>query len=254
MKRTVVFGLVLAWLGGAVFSHAAEPTAQDLIREAEDLMRGQSNTGSFTMTITTPNWERSMTMDYWEKGKDKSLMKVVSPAKEAGTISLKIGNEMWNYIPSVEKVIKVPPSMMMQSWMGSDFTNDDIVKESSISRDYEAAITGKETLPDGQCYVLTLIPKPEAAVVWGKLVAYVRVGDHIPLKYEFYDEGGKLIRYEALSEIKRMGGRTIPTVMTMIPVTKKGKKTVLVINRINFDVPISEDVFSLSRLKGGTTR
>jgi len=254
MKRTAILGFVPAVLAGIVLSHAAEPTAQDLIKEAEDLMRGQSNTGSFTMTITTPNWERSMTMDYWEKGKDKSLMKVVSPAKEAGTISLKIGNEMWNYIPSVEKVIKVPPSMMMQSWMGSDFTNDDVVKESSISRDYDATITGKQTLADGQCYVLDLIPKPEAAVVWGKITAYVRVSDHIPLKYEFYDENGKLIRYEALSEIKKMGGRTIPTVMTMVPVTKKGKKTVMVINSIRFDVPISEDVFSLSKLKGGTTR
>ena len=254
MKRTAILGFVLAWLGHAVFSYAAEPTAQDLIKEAEDLMRGQSNTGTFTMSITTPNWERSMTMDYWEKGKEKSLMKVVSPAKEAGTVSLKIGNEMWNYIPSVEKVIKVPPSMMMQSWMGSDFTNDDIVKESSISRDYQAKITGKQALPDGQCYVLDLIPRPEAAVVWGKITAYVRVSDHIPLKYEFFDEKGKLIRYQDLSVIKKMGGRTIPTVMTMIPVTKKGKKTVLVIDKINFNVPISDDVFSLSKLKGGTTR
>lgn len=256
MKRCLLWVsvLILTTVPGGLLS-AAEPSAQDIIKEAEDLMRGQSNVGTMTMIITTPHWERTMTMDSWEKGKDKSLVKVIAPAKDAGTISLKVEQNMWNYIPSVEKVIKVPPSMMMQSWMGSDFTNDDLVKESSISRDYNAAITGKKQLPEGETYVLELIPKPEAAVVWGKIVAYVRVTDHIPLMYEYYDEKGKLIRVMELTDIKRMGGRTIPTRWTLIPKTKKGKnKTVIVLDKIEFNVPISDEVFSLSKLKGGATR
>ncbi len=247
----VMLGMMLSW---GSYLAAAEPTAQDLVKEAEELMRGQSNVGTMTMMITTPHWKRTMTMDYWEKGKNLSLVKVTAPAKEAGTVSLKVDQDMWNYIPSVEKVIKVPPSMMMQSWMGSDFTNDDLVRESSISRDYNAAITGKQSKPDGDVYVLDLVPKPEAAVVWGKITAYVRVSDHIPIKYEYYDERGKLIRVMDLTDIKRMGGRTIPTVWTMVPKTKEGQKTVIVLVRIKFNVPISDDVFSLSKLKGGATR
>ena len=195
-----------------------------------------------------------MTLAIWSEGTEKVLIRVLQPEKEKGTATLKVGSDIWNYLPKIDRTIRIPTSMMMASWMGSHFTNDDLVKESSISRDYEAKITGKQALPDGQCYVLDLIPRPEAAVVWGKITAYVRMSDHIPLKYEFFDEKGKLIRYQDLSVIKKMGGRTIPTVMTMIPVTKKGKKTVLVIDKINFNVPISDDVFSLSKLKGGTTR
>jgi outer membrane lipoprotein-sorting protein len=254
MKRLVsimAFMLLVTWgfpLG------AADPTAQDLIKEAEDLMRGQSNIGTMTMIITTPHWERSMTMDFWEKGKDLSLVKVTAPPKEAGTVSLKVDQNMWNYVPAVEKVIKVPPSMMMQSWMGSDFSNDDLVRESSISRDYIASITGKNSTPDGDVYVLELIPRPEAAVVWGKITAYVRAADHIPVTYEYYDEKGKLIRVMELTDVKHMGGRNIPTVWTMVPKTKEGRKTVVVLNKIEFNVPISNDVFSLSKLKGGATR
>ncbi len=254
MKRIMPIALSAALMLCALSLPAAEPTAQDLIKEAEDLMRGQSNIGTMTMTITTPHWERTMTMDYWEKGKNLSLVKVTDPPKEAGTISLKVDENMWNYIPSVETVIKVPPSMMMQSWMGSDFSNDDLVRESSISRDYNAAITGKQSTPDGVVYVLDLIPKPEAAVVWGKITAYVRATDHIPTRYEYYDEKGKLIRVMDLTDIKRMGGRTIPTVWTMVPKNLKGRKTVIVLDKIQFNVPISDDVFSLSKLKGGATR
>lgn len=254
MRRIVYIVVFAATMFWGFSLAAAEPTAQDLIKEAEDLMRGQSNIGTMTMIITTPHWERAMTMDFWEKGKDLSLVKVTAPPKEAGTVSLKVEQNMWNYIPSVEKVIKVPPSMMMQSWMGSDFSNDDLVRESSISRDYSASISGKKTTPDGEVYVLDLTPKPEAAVVWGKITAYVRATDHIPVKYEYYDEKGKLIRVMDFSDIKLMGGRKIPTVWTMVPKTKEGRKTVVVLKRIEFNVPIADDVFSLSKLKGGATR
>jgi outer membrane lipoprotein-sorting protein len=231
----------------------AQPTAEEIIKRAEDLMRGRSNTGTLSMTITTPNWERTLTMDYWEKGKDKSLIKITSPAKEAGMVSLKVDNNMWNYLPGVERVIKVPPSMMMQSWMGSDFTNDDLVKESSIVDDYDPAISGSDTLDGDEVYLLELIPKPEAAVVWGKIVAYIRARDYIPVKYEYYDEKEELIRVMNLSEVKWMGDRNIPTVWTIIPLKKEGRKTVMEVIELQFDIPIDDDIFSLSNLKRGVT-
>jgi len=251
MKRRVIISVFLVFVFLIPTLSFAELTAEEITRKAEDLMRGRSNTATLTMTITTPNWERTLTMDSWEKGKDKSLVKITSPAKEAGTVSLKVENNMWNYLPSVEKIIKIPPTMMMQSWMGSDFTNDDLVKESSIVDDYDPSVLGKETLDQGEAYVVELIPKPEAAVVWGRIVAYIRDGDYVPLKYEYYDEKGKLIRVMDLTEIKEMGGRTIPTVWTMVPKTKEGRETVIILNRIEFDVPISDDIFSLSNLERG---
>ena len=251
MKRRVIISVFLVFVFLIPTLSFAELTAEEITRKAEDLMRGRSNTATLTMTITTPNWERTLTMDSWEKGKDKSLVKITSPAKEAGTVSLKVENNMWNYLPSVEKIIKIPPTMMMQSWMGSDFTNDDLVKESSIVDDYDPSVLGKETLDQGEAYVVELIPKPEAAVVWGRIVAYIRDGDYVPLKYEYYDEKGKLIRVMDLTEIKEMGGRTIPTVWTMVPKTKEGRETVIILNRIEFDVPISDDIFSRSNLERG---
>ncbi len=251
MKRLIA--ILAAVLVAGIFNvaHSAELTAEEVVKKAEDTMRGQSNVGKMTMTITNPNWERTLVMDYWEKGKDKSLVKLTSPAKEAGTVSLKIENNMWNYIPSVEKVIKIPPSMMMQSWMGSDFTNDDLVKESSIVEDYTPKLLPNKTLSEGEAYVMELTAKPEAPVVWGKILLYVRVTDFAPMKYEYYDEKGKLIRVMTMSKIKKVGRRAYPTVWTMEPKNKEGHKTVIIVNEIKFDVPIDKSVFSLSNLKRG---
>ena len=228
-------------------------TAEDIVKKAEEIMRGQSNKGTMTMTIVNPNWERTLTMDYWEKGKDRSLVKIISPPKEAGTVSLKVENNMWNYLPSVEKVVKIPPSMMMQSWMGSDFTNDDLVKESSIVEDYTPALTGKETIDGMETHMLELTARPEAAVVWGKLILYIRVGDYAPMKYEYYDEKGKLIRVMTMTEISDVDGRPYPHLWTMVPKSedKKGRKTIIKVEKIEFNVPIDDDVFNLSNLTRG---
>ena len=251
MKRMIAILAAILVTGLFNVAHSAELTAEDIVKKAEDTMRGQSNIGNMTMTITNPNWERTLVMDYWEKGKDKSLVKLTSPAKEAGMVSLKIDNNMWNYIPSVEKVIKIPPSMMMQSWMGSDFTNDDLVKESSIVDDYTPKLLPKKTLSEGEAYVMELTAKPEAPVVWGKILLYVRVSDFAPMKYEYYDEKGKLIRVMNMSKIKKVGKRAYPTVWTMEPKNKVGHKTVITVNEIKFDVPIDKNIFSLSNLKRG---
>lgn len=252
MKRILIGVSLLALLAWSVLpALAQEMTADEIVRKAEDIMRGSSNVGVMSMHIVNPNWERTLDMKYWEKGKDRSLVKITAPAKEAGTVSLKVDNNMWNYLPSVEKVIKIPPSMMMQSWMGSDFTNDDLVRESSIVDDYDPALLGTKELEQGEAYILELTAKPEAPVVWGKINVYIRVEDFAPLRYEYYDEEGEMIRVMYMSDIKKIDGRSYPTVWTMEPVKEEGKKTIVTMHEINFDVPIDDSIFNLSDLKRG---
>lgn len=251
MKRLIA--IITAILTTGLFNAAvsAELTAEEIVRKAEDIMRGSSNIGKLTMIVTNPNFERTITMEYWEKGKDLSLVKITSPAKEAGTVSLKVDNNMWNYIPSIEEIVKISPSMMMQSWMGSDFTNDDLVRESSIVDDYTPALLEKRMLEEGEVYTLELTARPDAPVVWGKILVSIRVADYAPLKYEYYDERGKLIRVMSMSKIKKIGKRAYPTVWTMLPKNKEGRKTIIIVNEIKFDVPIDKNVFSYSNLKRG---
>ncbi|MBN1574264.1 MAG: outer membrane lipoprotein-sorting protein [Deltaproteobacteria bacterium] len=251
MKRiTAVFAAVLA-MGLFKAAIAAELTAEEIVKRAEDIMRGQSNIGKLTMIVTNPNFERTITMEYWEKGQDLSLVKITSPAKEAGTVFLKVENNMWNYIHSAEMIIDIPPSMMMNSWMGSDFTNDDLVRESSIVDDYMPFLLENSVLSEGEAYTLELTAKPDAPVVWGKILVYVRVSDYAPLKYEYYDEKGKLMRIMTMSKIVKMGKRAYPTVWTMEPKNKKNHKTIVIVDEIKFDVPISDKIFSYSNLKRG---
>src|SRR5574341_2176164 len=140
------------------------------------------------MSVTTPRWQRTLSLRAWMERPKRSFIRIMTPAKEAGIGSLRIGAEMWNYLPNVERTIKIPPSMMMQPWMGSDFTNDDLVKESSVVDDYTHRVLAAESVAGAPVYVIEAIPKPEAAVVWGKIVFRVRKSDFIPIAVEYYDE------------------------------------------------------------------
>jgi outer membrane lipoprotein-sorting protein len=234
------------------FLNSAEPSAKAIITKTDDLMRGRTNYGVYEMKIFTPRWKRTIKMEIWVKGKDKTFIEITYPAKDAGTKFLKLGYEMWNYIPKVERTIKIPPSMMMQSWMGSDFTNDDLVKESSIVDDYTHSLIGKEQIQGFPAYKIQLDPKPDAPVVWGKIILWVRIKDYVPLKQEFYNEKGELIHILNFSEIKWIGDRSIPTLWEMTPLKKKGRKTVIKIEKIKFNIPINDSLFSLRTLKRGS--
>lgn len=161
------------------------------------------------------------------------------------TASAKIGFEMWNYLPRVEKVIKVPPSMMMQAWMGSDFTNDDLVKESSIVEDYDHRMTGEVKVDGVDAYKVEATPKPDAPVVWDKILYWIRKRDYVPLMQEFYSEKGELIRVMTFSDIREMGGRVIPTFWRMRPVKKEGRETTLRIIEVEYNRPIGDEIFTL---------
>ncbi len=228
---------------------SGELTAGEIIRKVDILMRGKSAHSIMEMTIVNPKWTRTLKMETWEKDRKKTLVRILAPKKEEGVGSLRIGYQMWNYLPRIERVIKIPPSMMMQSWMGSDFTNDDLVKESSIVEDYVHTLIGVFDFGGERAYKIVAVPKPEAPVVWGKLVFWVRVSDFVPLKQEYYSESGEMVRYLLFREIRRMGGRTIPTLWEMVPLEKKGKKTVVKIIDIEFDIAITEEIFTLRNLR-----
>lgn len=227
----------------------AQETAKAIIEKSDQLMRGKTQKGIYTMKVIRPDWQRSMRFKFWSEGTEKSFILILAPAKDRGITFLKINREMWNYIPKINRVIKIPPSMMMQSWMGSDFTNDDLVKESSIVHDYNHTLLGKETESGFEAYKIELKPKPEAAVVWDKIIEWVRVKDYVPLKAEYYNERDELVRTLVFWDIKKMNDRTIPTRIELIEEKKPGRKTVLVLEEVEFDKPIRKSVFTKQYLR-----
>lgn len=243
-------GILLIFLVVMVVSSKVKAQdATEIVKKMDQKMRGDYVTQEMTMTIIRPTWERSISMKSWSRGMDYTLVYITAPAKERGQVFLKREKEMWNWVPSIDRMIKLPPSMMMQSWMGSDFTNDDLIRESSVVRDYEHSIVGDEEIQGRMCYKIELIPKPEAAVVWGKIMLWVSKEDYLELKAEFYDEDGYLMNTQLLSDIKEMGGREIPAHMEMIPADEEGKKTVIQIESANYQTEIKESFFSQQNMK-----
>ena len=230
-------------------SFAAEQDATEIVQKADQHLRGNTSVVELTMKVVRPDWSREMTMKSWEKGRGQSLVLVTAPVRDKGITYLKRGNEVWNWIPAVDKVIKIPPSMMMQSWMGSDFTNDDLVKESSIVTDYKHKVVGDSTIEGRDCWEIEMIPKPEAAVVWSKVMIWISKANYLELKADYYDENNELVRVMNMFDVKEMGGRLIPTVMEVIPVDKTDHKTILTYLDVEYNVPIKDGFFSEQNMK-----
>lgn len=201
------------------------------------------------MEVVTEYWSRSLTMEVWSLGTEYSLIRVTAPAKEAGTATLKADKDIWNYMPKVDRTIKIPASMMSGAWMGSHFTNDDLVKESQLIEDYDI-----ETIYEGDrdgtaVWEFKLTPKPEAPVVWGHIEYRVRKGDYMPFWARYFDEDGKLSRTLEFSEFRQMGGRLVPAVMNMHPEDKPGERTTMIYDTLEFDIDLKQNYFSLQTLK-----
>ena len=224
-------------------------SAREIVKKADDKGRGQTSKGEMTLTIIRPDWTRSISLKSWAKGTEYSLLYITSPAKEKGQVFLKRNTDMWNWIPSIERIIKIPPSMMMQSWMGSDYTNDDLVKESSIVVDYTQKLLGKENVRDKGCYKIELIPLADAAVTWGKIITWITIDGFNQWKAEYYDEDSNLVNVMNAFNIKKMGDREIPTKLEIEPANKKGNKTILEIDNIVFNQPLSDNFFSQQNMK-----
>lgn len=223
--------------------------AYEIVKKAEDKARGEQAYGEMKMTIVRPTWSREITMKTWTKGEDYSLVVITSPARDKGTAFLKRKKEIWNWQPSIDRSIKLPPSMMMQSWMGSDFTNDDLVKQSSMVTDFTHKLIGREMVEARSCFKIEFTPKPDAAVVWGKIMMWIDEKDYLELKVEFYDEDGYLVNTMYGKNIKKIGGRTLPTRMELIPADKEGQKTIIEQLALDFNVKLDESYFSVQNLK-----
>jgi outer membrane lipoprotein-sorting protein len=250
MNKNVIytFSLFLILLVSANSTVYAQDAKQIMI-DAEQKLRGISSKGEMKMTIQRPTWSREIGLKFWNKGEAYSLMLLTAPARDKGTSFLKREKEIWNWQPSIDRTVKLPPSMMMQSWMGSDFTNDDLVKSSSIINDYTHNYIGEENVIGRTCHVIELIPDEDAAVVWGKVKTWVDKELLLQLKTEFYDEDGYLINTLLSENIKEMGGRTIPTKLTIVPAEDEEQKTIIEYIDIDFNADIKDGFFSIQNMK-----
>lgn len=232
-----------------VAAEADDQRAREIVDRVDRMLRGDSSVGTVEMEIVTANWRRTLLLQIWSRGTEEALIRVVKPEKEAGTATLKVGNNIWNYLPKVNRTIKIPTSMMMASWMGSHFTNDDLVKESRLIHNYFVALSFAGERNGVAVYEFTLTPKPEAAIVWGKVVLEVQQETLLPTWQRYYDEGGALVRELVFSDYRLMGGRRIPARLAMFPTDKPGEQTVITYHDLTFDVPLSDDTFSLRNLE-----
>jgi outer membrane lipoprotein-sorting protein len=243
----LLVGLLLLNLGQ--ISHATnDQRAREIVDRIARLFNGKSSIATLQMQISGEDGQRDLTMKIWTQG-ENALVRIISPERDAGTAILKRGSDIWYYLPKVKRTIKAPSSMTMTSWMGSDFTLDDLVKQSDLVRDYSLAKSFEGKRGEVAVYEYTLTPKPGAAVVWGKIVLQVRQANLMPAWQGYYDEDGKLVRELTFSDYKTMGGRLIPTRLVMRSVDKPGHQTTIVYKDVAFDVPISAEMFSLSNLK-----
>jgi outer membrane lipoprotein-sorting protein len=229
-------------------SMAQETDAAQLIRNAMDHWRGLTSYSDMTMTIHRPDWERSMTMLSWSKGDKLSLVRIVEPKKDAGNGTLLNDNNMWTYTPKVNRIIKVPSSMMSQNWMGSDFSNKDISKSTDIIDQYDHELITTEERDGHIYYTISSVPHEEAAVVWGKEVLTVR-DDYVLMEQQFWDQDGVLVKSMKTLEVVEMGGRAVARVMRMAKVDKPGEWTQLTANSIEFDLELADNLFTLSNLR-----
>lgn len=227
----------------------AELDATEIVRRSDSTMRGSSSYAEMTMTIVRPDWSREMSLKAWSLGDDYGLILVTAPARDKGTVTLKRESEVWSYVPGIERVIKIPPSMMLQSWLGSDFTNDDLVKESSIVQDYEHTLAGDSVIDGHRCYRIVMIPHEDAAVVWGKVVLFITQEHLLQVRTELFDEDGVLTKILAGDRLQRMGGRMVPSRLTMQPVEKPDQRTVLEYSALDFNLRLEESFFSLQNMK-----
>jgi outer membrane lipoprotein-sorting protein len=245
----VVVSLFLFSIAAAAGDKAAAKTdARDIVKKMDELYRSESSFAVMEMEIITPHWKRTLKMEVWSIGMDKTFIRILLPKKEKGIATLRIENEMWNFLPKTNKVMKIPPSMMMASWMGSDFTNDDLVKEYTFLDDYSFDFTEVENPQEGVVYV-KCVPGEGLPIVWGHIVTAVREKDYIPLWAKYYDEKGQLMREIQYKDIKTLGKRTIPAVMELVPTHKEGNKTIVRYLEAQFDIPVDKDVFTLRNLR-----
>jgi hypothetical protein len=251
MKKTI-FGITLIMALTALTTTAfmtADPTATQVIKKAQDKFSGSQTTAEISISIQRPKWTRTMELKSWSKGTKYSMTLIKAPARDKGTVFLKKDKEVWNWLPTVERTIKMPPSMMSQSWMGTDLTNDDLVKESSMEDDFKHSMLGKDTIDGRVCYKIKSMATEDAAVVWGKIISWIDVKDYIQMKTEFYDEDEELVNTFSGLNVKMMGGKMVASKLEIIPANKKSQKTTFEYKSLDFTTPIGDNFFTVQNMK-----
>lgn len=236
---------VLMFTAGMVNAQSVE----EIIRRSEQNLRGVSSHTAMTIRIVRPTWERSISAESWSEGSDYSMILIHEPARDRGTVFLKREQEMWNYVPTINRSVKMPPSMMSQSWMGSDFNNDDLVRESSMITDYTHTLLGTETIRGQECYVIESIPHDDAPVVWGKLKSYITTSDYLQWKVEFYDEDNLVVQTMEGFNPQQFDGRTLPAKMRMTPSDVDGEFTEMTYESLEFGVDFQNNFFTVQNMR-----
>lgn len=248
--RQNIFVAALALLCGLPLSMPlAAQNAKDIIEKADEKRMGQTSRSTMSLAVIRPNWQREISLNVWTKGNEYLLILITEPARDKGTAFMKRGKEFWNWVPRIERIVKLPPSAMAQAWMGSDFSNDDLVKMSSMVEDYNHRLLAEEPVNGRAAYKIEMAPKEEAAVVWGKVITWVDKAEWLFLKTEYYDEDGELINTIIGKDIKTMGGRTVNSRLEIQPADEAENKTILVYKDLKFDEPITDNFFSLQNMK-----
>ncbi|MFC2138502.1 outer membrane lipoprotein-sorting protein [Bacteroidota bacterium] len=249
----VLFGisLMLLIVGSYIPAKAqSQLSAAEIIKKADEKFKGEiTSQGEMEVIIKRPTWERTISLKSWSKGNDFSLSIITAPAKEKGQAFLKRYNELWSWNPTIARMIKLPPSMMSQGWMGSDYSNDDILRESSITEDYFSKLLGEEEIDGLICHKIELIPKEDVAVVWGKMICWISKEEYHQLKVEYYDEDDYLVRTMIAYDIQVFDDRKLPSTMEIIPAEEEGNKTIVKMKNLKFNQPISESFFSQQNMK-----
>jgi len=248
----VLFFPVFLFTNVAAFQTIAEtgdPDPKEIIRKSTENQIGKTSQGEMKMTIVRPTWKREITMKSWSLGEEYALILVTSPARDKGTAFLKREKEMWNWQPTIDRVVKLPPSMMAQSLMGSDFTNNDLVDQASVIEDYAHKYLGEETIDGRVCHKIEMMPSDDAAVVWGKVISWIDKENYIQLKAEFFDEEDYLVNTMTASNIQKLGGKLLPKILTITPAEEPENKTIVEYLSINFDKPIKNKFFSVQNMK-----
>ena len=246
MKKILIVISIFIFIAN---SKADNISPEKILNNVDDLYRSNASHGILTLSVTTVNWQRTLTLEQWTKDKDKSLIKVLKPKKEKGLATLRVDKNVWNYMPKVKRVVKIPSSMMSSSWMGSHFSNDDLVRESRMADDYLFSITFEGIREGNEIIEITCIPYNDAAVVWGKVEVIVYRNNYIPLRMIYYDEDLLLSRTLEFENIQMMDGKMIPTQMNMIPADEPDESTKVKWEEIQFSVSIDNDFFSLRKLQ-----
>lgn len=245
MKKYVSLLLLMPF----VWSFSTQETALEIVKKSEDKLRGNSNQVEMEINIVRPTWKRTMVAKSWSKGTKNSLILITSPARDKGTVFLKRDKEIWNYVPTIERTIKLPPSMMMQSWMGTDFKNDDLVRESSMVNDYIHTLLGSEVVSNTDCHKVEFMPKPDAPVVWGKIIVWISKDEYLQMRAEFFDEENELIQVMEGFDVMEFDGRKLPSRLKMTPLEEEGHYTEMVYHSMKFNIDIDDSFFTTQNMK-----